>query len=73
MFQGRIVILNDSGIPIANVLLPGRDEGKQLMSTNLALKPGTKEAYITAGGAGGATIFRFQALAEGVTLFSHQP
>ncbi|MBR4157283.1 MAG: SMP-30/gluconolactonase/LRE family protein [Oscillospiraceae bacterium] len=71
MGQGRIVVLNRTGVPIANVLLKGRDEGFGLMSANLAFKPGTKEGFVTAGGRGGAQIFRFEGLAEGLQLFSH--
>jgi lactonase len=71
MNQGRVIILNDRGIPIANVVVPGRDEGKYLKTTNLAFKPGTKEGYITAGG-GGAWIFKFEAITQGATLFSHR-
>ena len=73
MGQGRLIIFNNRGIPIANVLIPGRDQGENLSTSNLAFKPGTKEAYITVGGQGGAWIFKFDALEPGVTLFSHQP
>lgn len=69
--QGRIIVLSANGIPVANVLLKGRDEGKYLMSTNLAFKPGTSEGYITTGGHGGAWIFKFKGLAKGLPLFSH--
>jgi lactonase len=72
IFQGRIVVLNQCGIPVANVVVPGREAGRYLRTTNLAFKPGTREAYITTSGEGGAWIFRFKALAEGLTLFSHQ-
>ena len=72
MFQGRVVVLNKQGIPIANVVVLGRDEGKHLRTSNLAFKPGTSEAYITVGGEGGAWIYRFKGLAEGLPLFSHQ-
>ncbi len=71
MGQGRIVVLNRTGIPVANVLLKGREEGFGLLSANLAFKPGTKEGYVTAGGRGGAQIFRFEGLAEGLKLYSH--
>jgi len=47
------VILNNRGIPVANVVIPGRDKGKHLTTSNLAFKPGTDEAYITAGERGG--------------------
>jgi lactonase len=70
--QGRALILNKRGFPLANVVIPGRDEGKNLATPNLAFKPGTDEVYFPAGGEGGATIFKFQGLTKGLTLFSHQ-
>jgi lactonase len=73
MGQGRIIVLNAYGIPVANVVVPGRDEGKYLRTSNLAFKPGTSEGYITTSGQGGAWIFMFKGLAEGLPLFSHQP
>jgi lactonase len=69
--QGRLVVLNARGIPVANVVIPGRDEGLHLGSTNLAFKPGTCEGYITAGGEGGPCVYRFDGLAKGLLLFSH--
>ena len=72
MGQGRIIVLNAHGIPLANVVVPGRDAGKSLRTTNLAFKPGTSEGYITSSGEGGAWIYTFNGLAEGLPLFSHQ-
>ena len=72
MGQGRIVVLNKQGIPVANVVIPERDEGRLLRTSNLAFRPGTKEGYITTSGEGGAWIYRFEGLAEGLPLFSHQ-
>lgn len=72
IFQGRAVILNSHGIPIANVIIPGREDGNHLGTTNLAFIPGTDEAIITAWGAGGAWLYKFRALAKGQTLYSHQ-
>ena len=72
VFQGRAVILNKNGIPIYNVVIPGRDEGKHLATPNLAFKPGTNEVYIEASQEGGAWIYRFRGLAKGLPLFSHQ-
>jgi lactonase len=69
--QGRVVVLNARGIPVANVVIPGRDEGMHLGSTNLAFKPGTREGYITVGGEGGPCVYRFAGLAKGLLLFSH--
>jgi len=72
IFQGRLLILNKGGIPIANVVIPGRDEGRLLRTTNVAFKPGTDEAYITVSDDYEAWIYKFKGLAEGVTLYSHQ-
>jgi lactonase len=72
IYQGRAIVLNRHGVPIANVLIPGRDEGLHLQTSNMAFKPGTREGYIIAGGRGGAWIYRFEGLARGVTLYSHQ-
>ena len=70
--QGRVLILNKHGIPIAGVLMPGRDRGELTRTTNVVFKPGTAEVYVAASGAtGGAWIYTFQGLAEGVPLFSH--
>jgi lactonase len=72
-FQGRVLIFNKHGIPIANVLMPGRDQGERLRTTHVVFRPGTDEVYVAASGeTGGAWIYRFQGLAEGAPLFSHQ-
>jgi lactonase len=70
-FQGNFG-LNNRGVPIANVLIPGREKGKHLTTSNLAFKPGTDEAYIMAGGEGGAWIYKFRGLAQGLKPYSHQ-
>ncbi len=69
--HGRILVLNKAAIPVAQVLIPGRDEGKNLLTTNLAFKPETDEGYITVGGLDGGWIYRFHGLAKGLKLFSH--
>jgi lactonase len=69
--QGRVVILNKYAIPIANVVVPGRDEGKHLRTPNLAFKPGTNEAFLISG-EDGIWVYKFRGLAEGLPLFSHQ-
>lgn len=72
-FQGRVLVFNKHGIPIANVLLPGRNRGELLRTSNVVFKPGTDECYIVASAEkGGAWIYRFKGLAEGAPLFSHQ-
>jgi lactonase len=70
--QGRIVVLNPKGIPIANVIIPGRDEGMHLGVTNVKFKPGTDEAYATVSGKGGGWVYKFRGLAKAMKLFSDQ-
>lgn len=73
--QGRVLAFNPCGIPIGQILLPGREDDRFLRSTSLAFVPGSRDVVVVARdefGDGGAMIFRAQALTIGVTLFSHQ-
>jgi lactonase len=73
--QGRILAFNPYGMPIGQILLPGREDNQFLKSTSLAFVPGSRDVVIVSrdeNGTGGSMIFRAQALAEGVLLFSHQ-
>ncbi|MCH1924213.1 SMP-30/gluconolactonase/LRE family protein [Shewanella sp. C32] len=45
--QGRVIVLNKNATPIGQITLAGREQGHNLRSTNLAIKPGTRELYIT--------------------------
>ncbi|MOA63970.1 Lactonase drp35 [compost metagenome] len=68
-------MINPNGLPIGQILLPGRETGHFLFSTSMALKPGTREVYLVAndGGRGqGSVIFRARGVAEALKLFSHQ-
>lgn len=73
--QGRIMVFSPEGMPIGQILLPGREKGHFLRSTSLAFVPGTSEVVIVARddvGGHGSMVFKAGALAEGTTLFSHQ-
>jgi lactonase len=73
--QGRVLAFNRNGIPIGQVLLPGREEGHNLRSTSMAIRPGTDDLYIVTNdgtGGQGATIFRARAFAKALPLYSHQ-
>jgi lactonase len=73
--QGRVLVFNHNGIPIGQVLLPGRDEGHNLQSTSMAIKPGTNDIYIvTNDGSGGqgATIFHARVFAKALLLYSQE-
>ncbi|MBP1736357.1 MAG: putative lactonase precursor [Oscillospiraceae bacterium] len=71
MMGGRIIVLNKSGTPVTNVMVPGRQEGRNLMTPNLVIKPGTKQAYMLASGPDGSWVYTFTALAEAQVLYSH--
>lgn len=73
--QGRVLAFNRNGIPIGQVLLPGRDEGRNLRSISMAIRPGTDDLYIvTSDGEGGqgATILHAKAFEGALRLYSHQ-
>jgi lactonase len=73
--QGRVLVFSPYGIPVAQILLPGREQNHFLRCTSLALLPGSRELFIVARdevGGGGAMVFRAGGLADGLALFSHQ-
>src|SRR3954447_2578350 len=73
--QGRVLVFNKNGIPIGQILLPGRDVGHNLESTSLAIKPNTNDLYIVTNdgnGGQGATIFHAKVFAKSLPLYSHQ-
>ena len=73
--QGRVLAFNRNGIPIGQVLLPVREEGHNLRSTSMAIRPGTDDLHIVASdaaGGQGATIFRAKAFASAPRPYSHQ-
>ncbi len=73
--QGRLLVLNGMGIPIGQILLPGRDEGHNLLTTNMAFRPGSNDLLIVAsdGERGqGASIFHVGAFAPALPLYAQQ-
>lgn len=71
--QGRVLAFNRNGIPIGQVLLPGRDEGHNLSSTSLAIKPDANDLFIVTNdgkGGEGATIFHAKGFAKALSLYS---
>lgn len=70
-----MLAFNRNGIPIGQVLLPGREEGHNLRSASMAIRPGTDDLHIFTGdGKGGqsAAIFHARAFAKALPLYSHQ-
>jgi len=67
--QGRVMVFNQIGIPIGQVLLPGREQGHNLLSTSLAIDPNTNTLYsVTSDGdkGQGATIFNAKVFTHGL-------
>ncbi len=74
-WQGRILVLSPFGIPIGQIVLPGRNDNLYLKCTSLALVPGSRDLLIVARdvvGNGGAMIFAARGPAPGFAMFSHQ-
>jgi lactonase len=74
--QGRVMMFSPGGIPIGQILMPGREAGHNLLLTSMALRPGTDELYIVTNdgeGGQGAGIFRARGFAKALPLYSHQP
>jgi lactonase len=73
--QGRILVFGPYGMPIGQILLPGREHNRFLRCTSLALKPGSRDLFIVSRddvGDGGTMIFKAGGVAEGFAMFSHQ-
>ncbi|MBW9090710.1 SMP-30/gluconolactonase/LRE family protein [Rhizobium wenxiniae] len=72
--QGRIMVFNPLGLAIGQYLLPGRDDGHNLRSTSMVIRPGTDELLIFTNDwdkGQGSTIFVAKAVAEAAPPFPH--
>lgn len=68
-FEGspRIVVHGPGGDELATIELPTPDVEAGLSSaTNIALRPGTDEGYVTVSGPAGGFVYEFTALGEGI-------
>ena len=72
MMGGRAVVLARDGIPVANILAPGSEEGKLLYTPNLALSRTDRFGYLLASDSEQAVVLRFPTFAPGQELFSHR-
>lgn len=63
--RAAVVVFDATGQQKATISIPSK-EGEILSATNIAINPGTKDAYVTASGKGGGWIHTFTALAEGI-------
>ncbi len=73
--QGRVLIFNDHGLPIKQVLLPGRGENHMLRSTHPMLIPDTQKLLICSNdwdGGQGSWIFSAEAEALAHKMYQFQ-
>lgn len=74
--QGRVIVLNRNAIPVGQITIPGRDSGEFLRTSNMAIRPGTREVYILSASEPernkGAAIFTARGFARGLPLYSEQ-
>ena len=69
--QGRFLVLNPVGIPIGQILIPGRDKGEYMRFTSLVIAPNGKDCWLLVGeGTEGSksAVFHTKALAHGFNL-----
>lgn len=59
MFGGRAIVLDPDGVPVANILVPGYEEGRLSYTPNLALHPSGREGWLVASDERDACILRF--------------
>nr|WP_238446871.1 SMP-30/gluconolactonase/LRE family protein [Azohydromonas australica] len=71
--QGRILVFSPFGMPIGQILLPGREDGHFLQCTSLAIKPGSRELLIVGWDlhGRGSMIFSAKGPAPGHAMYSH--
>ena len=46
-WQGRFMVFNFYGSPIGQILIPGRENGHNLLTTHSMIRPGTQDVYMT--------------------------
>ncbi|WP_406025025.1 SMP-30/gluconolactonase/LRE family protein [Nocardioides sp. NBC_00850] len=61
-----IRVFSRHGRPLATVRVPAADRAGLTSATNIAIRPGTKKAYVTVSGDAGGFIYSFDALAKGI-------
>lgn len=62
----EILVYDTAGRMISTISVPAGDRDGLSSATNVAIKPGSTEAYATISGSNGGHLYRFTALAEGI-------
>ena len=65
MPAGRALVLDATGVPIANILVEDREAGATMMTTCPGIDPAAARGYLAGYGTGGSYIFTFDAFAAG--------
>jgi lactonase len=63
--QAKVFVYSPDGELLTTVSLPSRAKGLT-SATNIAIRPGTTDAYMTVSGTAGGFVYEFDALAEGI-------
>lgn len=63
--QAKVFVYSPAGELLTTVSLPPRTKGLT-SATNIAIRPGTTDAYLTASGSAGGFVYQFEALARGI-------
>jgi lactonase len=64
--QPRIFVYGSTGEHLATVSVPSADAEGLESATNVAIAPGTTDAYMTVSGKDGGFVYTFEALGEGI-------
>jgi lactonase len=72
--QGRVLVFSPFGVPIGQILLPGREDNHFLQCTSLAITPGSRQLFIVGWDLNGrgSMVFRASGPSPGFAMFSHQ-
>ncbi|MFE5029122.1 SMP-30/gluconolactonase/LRE family protein [Streptomyces sp. NPDC056656] len=62
---GKVLVYRPDGTLIARIVVPQAVERDELLTTNLAIKPGTNQGYLTVGGKRGGYIYTFRSPVPG--------
>jgi lactonase len=63
--DGKILVWNEHGELLETIKIKQNLGAPEMSATNLAIKPGTKTAYVVVGGKAGGFVYTFKALAKG--------
>lgn len=63
--QAKVFVHSPAGELLTTVSLPSRAKGLT-SATNIAIRPGTTDAYMTVSGTAGGFVYEFEALAKGI-------